>query len=671
MAEDEVLRQAAAQRLFKSVHVVEALADEGAFVEQVLVDIGHGLGVRVYAGLAAEDLDEKSGVVAGIAEVHPGLQDAVAGDHAALFFVVDRLVERVGHYPRQLPRRVPGHAGIGVERYHVLYVLQALHVSGDKAEAVQPPAPQQRVKVRQLAALALVAHPHLFPRVPAAGAVEEIENIILMRAVFQVEALHALPGLRQQRGVAGQGLGRRVAEVGQQRELHVGVDIGQVADLYALQQGLHAPGPGEHGGDHRQRMGVRGDAFRKIHPGQFPGRDGPGEDPVHHRGGRLAGDQQQRQPEAGQPGPARQALFPGQQQRSGGSGEGEQAYGAGIEGQRQRRPPGPQKIPEAQPYAEGTAEIAEPAVGEVVADMRRRAPGPGQILPRPGSRHRPRRHFLFGQAAAVRQVLYGVPVTVARGEGHAGIGAGRVPPQFPLHHAQAFHKFVPVCDLQEAQALDGVGDGDLVGGLLVVGRLDKPLYGLALLGELLFQPDDREVEGGALPVQPPHEFRDESVGHRQVYLGHRRDLQDDAAGVLGQHLEDAAGAVLGHIPVELGEDHAGGDAPEVLYEGQAYHYRDGPQFTQLQVLHGLVGGHEAGQAPGVQAAVAVGDDLHGDIVDPGAAGQRAPGKVGQFLAVALRQEFLGEADLLLDEVVVVQQPVAGGRDAPFAAAGLV
>ena len=54
MAEDAVLGKAAVERALEGIDVVDALADERAFAEQVLVDVGDGARVRIDAGLAAE-----------------------------------------------------------------------------------------------------------------------------------------------------------------------------------------------------------------------------------------------------------------------------------------------------------------------------------------------------------------------------------------------------------------------------------------------------------------------------------------------------------------------------------------------------------------------------------------------------------------------------------------
>jgi hypothetical protein len=58
MAEDPVLGELAADRPLEGVDVVDALADEGALVEDVLVDVGDRAGVGVDAWLAGEEAGE-------------------------------------------------------------------------------------------------------------------------------------------------------------------------------------------------------------------------------------------------------------------------------------------------------------------------------------------------------------------------------------------------------------------------------------------------------------------------------------------------------------------------------------------------------------------------------------------------------------------------------------
>src|SRR6185437_8668984 len=66
----------------------------------------------------------------------------------------------------------------------------------------------------------------------------------------------------------------------------------------------------------------------------------------------------------------------------------------------------------------------------------------------------------------------------------------------------------------------------------------------------------------------------------------------------------------------------------------------------------------------VDAAVAVRDRFEGDVIDARESGRRTVYQTRQFAAVLPRQVPLGEADLLVDEVEVVEQPFRRRGDAP-------
>ena len=58
----------------------------------------------------------------------------------------------------------------------------------------------------------------------------------------------------------------------------------------------------------------------------------------------------------------------------------------------------------------------------------------------------------------------------------------------------------------------------------------------------------------------------------------------------------------------------------------------------------------------------MGNDLQDDVIHAGETGRNAGGQAGQRLAVPFRQVLSGENDLFLDEIEIVQQPFAAGRD---------
>ena len=61
MAEDGVFRDPLFKGALEEIDIIDALADEGAFLEQVLIDIGHGEGIGIEAvGTGEGPLEERT-----------------------------------------------------------------------------------------------------------------------------------------------------------------------------------------------------------------------------------------------------------------------------------------------------------------------------------------------------------------------------------------------------------------------------------------------------------------------------------------------------------------------------------------------------------------------------------------------------------------------------------
>ena len=82
-------------------------------------------------------------------------------------------------------------------------------------------------------------------------------------------------------------------------------------------------------------------------------------------------------------------------------------------------------------------------------------------------------YLAFGQRTGLCQPFDGVPVAVAGGEVHLAVDSGRVLPQRLLDQTHSFDEFPPIGGTQESQALNGVADGNLVAGLLLILKLDQ------------------------------------------------------------------------------------------------------------------------------------------------------------------------------------------------------
>ena len=105
-----------------------------------------------------------------------------------------------------------------------------------------------------------------------------------------------------------------------------------------------------------------------------------------------------------------------------------------------------------------------------------------------------------------------------------------------------------------------------------------------------------------------------------------------------------------------------GRAPEILDEEDAQRDRDRPELADREGLDALVGAHEAAEGVAIEVAVGVRDERPGQPEDARVSGERPVRELRQQAVEAGRQIVADLANLLVDEVEVVDQPLRGGRD---------
>ena len=271
-------------------------------------------------------------------------------------------------------------------------------------------------------------------------------------------------------------------------------------------------------------------------------------------------------------------------------------------------------------------------------------------------------HVALGEVCLAGERLDAVAVPVPRREIHRAVHPGGIGAERLLDHAQRLDELGPVHVDQEPQAAHAVADGHLARRLdLAVGALQL-LAGQSLLGEAMFDPALHDRQRRALPLEPAAELLHERVGERRVDLGHRRQRLEDVLRPLFRRRQQPVGPPVGEILVGPTPGDARGDTAKVLDQRQPQHDRHRPQLAERERGDGLVGRDEAAQVLRVHPAVDVRDQLQRDVVDAGEAGQGTRHQARELPAVRPRQVQLRHADLLLDQVVVVQQPFARGRD---------
>ncbi len=126
--------------------------------------------------------------------------------------------------------------------------------------------------------------------------------------------------------------------------------------------------------------------------------------------------------------------------------------------------------------------------------------------------------------------------------------------------------------------------------------------------------------------------------------------------------EQLVGELVGHLPRRAAAHDLLREAAEVVDEKDAEADRDRPQLADRQRLDLLVGAHHATQDLGIEAAVGVGDVGPREPQHPRIAGEMASGQLGELAVVVRRQVVVDLAELLVDDVEVVDEPLGGRRD---------
>ncbi len=164
-------------------------------------------------------------------------------------------------------------------------------------------------------------------------------------------------------------------------------------------------------------------------------------------------------------------------------------------------------------------------------------------------------------------------------------------------------------------------------------------------------------------MQAARQFRDERRRHRRFRVRHVGDHQNQILRILTRDFRQRFRPANGQIAFLSARRDSHRNPAQVLDQRQAQHDRNRPQLTQAQGRHGLIGGDEAAQAVRVDASIAMRDGFQRDVVYPRQAAGNALGQAGQFTAVAFRQVAAGGADLLFDQIQIVEQPFGGRGDA--------
>ncbi len=177
--------------------------------------------------------------------------------------------------------------------------------------------------------------------------------------------------------------------------------------------------------------------------------------------------------------------------------------------------------------------------------------------------------------------------------------------------------------------------------------------------------DSSQTSGGKAPRARRNrvqEAGDEGRGERVVRPHERAQrLPQRLLPFLVSRL-DAVRPVVGQLdlvdPLHRAERHA----PHALEEPEPEHRRNRPQLADGEGRHLLERADEAIDVVEVDASFAVRDEADRQLVHARIAGQRAARQLGELAIVAAREALVHLRDVLLHDVEVVEQPLAGGPD---------
>ena len=636
------------QGAHERVHVVQPLAGEDAFVEEVLIRVGNGGGIGIDARVARVEPGEQRPGAAGHRDAHPRLQDRVALRDSLRDGVETRAVQRVRDDADERPRGVSRKARVGVERDAVAHAWQnrqVAHLRGERRLAI---ASQQAIELFDFSALALPAHPDALARVPAAFTMEQEEPIRVPAAEPAIQLQDAVARGRQDRLVAV-ALGRlRVAKIAQDGEVNAGVEVAVGQHFHVLEErhdAIRARDQCRH--DHHRARVVR-HAFGQIEPREPPRRDRPRDQPLHERAGDIERrDDEQRHRQEDQRQRRAVAAEPDD------DGPNQTCREARDRSEiAQRAVPAahpPQARAEPEPARDVQLEVVAPSADEVVADVRRRVGGRAARGGLARVLNRLQRQVHLRLSRGVGNLLDRLALLVAAQEIHAAIHAGRIAPQGVFDEAHVLEVLAPVQLGTEPEAVDGVAHRHLQHALALMLAADRVL-GRHLLG--LEVRHDRLVEiRRAAPIlaRPQEQLHDRRV--RDAVRPYR-----PAVRVAVQQV------IVRALPRSPRRHDLVGQPADIFNQGQRQHARPRPQLADRQRRDALIAVEKRLELLPIEPAVAVPDELDRHRVHARLAPLLAGRERRQLPRVRRREIAPDVHDLRRQEVEVVEQPFRRGGD---------
>jgi hypothetical protein len=151
-------------------------------------------------------------------------------------------------------------------------------------------------------------------------------------------------------------------------------------------------------------------------------------------------------------------------------------------------------------------------------------------------------------------------------------------------------------------------------------------------------------------------------GPRQIRLVHLRQNRCHWLRFALGGAQEPVGQDVGLLPCRSAAHYSIGQSPQVLHQHDPQRDRDRPELADGQRLHSLVGAHEPPQHLRVVSAVGMRDESPGEAEDARISFQRSVRELRKLAVEAGWKIALDLADLLIDDVKIVDQPLGRRRD---------
>ena len=180
--------------------------------------------------------------------------------------------------------------------------------------------------------------------------------------------------------------------------------------------------------------------------------------------------------------------------------------------------------------------------------------------------------------------------------------------------------------------------------------------------QFLFDPGLYKGHGRPLGLQPVVKFLYKGCSERNIGMCKLGQQLDQLLRIAFSRDEHAVSPGNGHIAFFAPLRDAHTHPAQVFQQRQLQHDRKRPQFAQLQGFNGLIGGDELGHIIAVDPTVHVGNQLQRQIINTRKSSRVTSSQTWQLPAVAAREVSTRLANLLLDQIEIVEQPGFGRYD---------